>query len=148
MTTTGPTDTGAILAALEPLYEGTFRGRDLEYDPARRSLKFTLTHPAPAGRGLFGGRRHQRMAIHVGHITSYKQFLTGDEGSVYILDRAEIGRGGRELTFYFRPGDRAAMDVGRLEVSVEPTGELEPPHKVPPVVNPLASRDRPDRIRR
>lgn len=135
-------DREAFLKVMAPLSSGTFAGTDLVYDEASRTMTLTLTHPEQAGRSLFGRRRHPRIRISVSKIASYKQYLTGRVEEAYVLDRAEVGRGGEELCFYFRPGDRAVMDVSRIDVSVVETGEQAVPHRPPAVVNPLLHQDR------
>ena len=141
-TTQTTADRESFLKVMAPLAGGTFKGTELSYDETSRTMTLALTHPVEAGRSLLGRRRHPRVRITVFGITSYKQSLTGDAESVYVLDRAEVGRGGQELCFYFRPGDRAVMDVSHIEVSVAETGELASPHKPPAVVNPLLHEER------
>lgn len=125
-------DAGSFLSAMSPLRECTFEGRDLACDPAG-NVTLALAVPDAARRGSF-----TRTIVTVRGAGNYRQSLTAGPAAVYVLDRAEVGRGGREIAFYFRPGDRAVMDVERIEGSVRGTGERVPPHKRPAIANPLA----------
>ena len=88
-------------------------------------------------------RTSTRVVIAVRGAGNYRQSLTAGPDAVYVLDRAEVGRGGREIAFYFRPGDRAVMDVERIDGEVRHTGEPVTAHRRPDVVNPLATSKRP-----
>src|SRR4249920_3561401 len=107
-------DRATFLAALAPLSGALFTGGDLSYDAAARTMTLTLTHQGGGGTGagLFGKKGLQTSRVTVHRIESYKQSLTGAEHEGYVLDRAEVSRGGRELAFYFRPGDRAVEALG------------------------------------
>lgn len=128
-------DAASFQAALDPLKEATFEGRDLVCDA---SGTVTLALAVPEGR-----RASTRVVITVRGAGNYRQSLTAGPDAVYVLDRAEIGRGGHEIAFYFRPGDRAVMDVERIDGEVRHTGEPVAPHRRPAVVNPLAPQKRP-----
>ncbi len=131
-------DPGSFLTALSPLREATFTGRDLVCDPSG-SVTLTLAAPdAPTRRGVF-----RKVIVTVRGARNYRQSLTAGLDAVYVLDRAEIGRGGREIAFYFRPGDRAVMDVDGIDGSVRHTGEAVAPQDRPAIVNPLATAARP-----
>jgi hypothetical protein len=134
------TDPGSFLAALSPLREATFHGRDLVCD-ASGVVTLTLASSETAARRL-GRQACQRVIVTVRGARNYRQSLTAGPDGVYVLDRAEIGRGGREIAFYFRPGDRAVMDVEAIDGSVRRTGEEVPPHERPAIVNPLAAAPR------
>ncbi len=130
---TGPTttftDPETFLARLAPLREATFSGTDLHHDAARGTMSLRLRRPA--------GRRAEHVVVTVRGVDNYRQSLTHGPGGVYILDRVEVGRGGREIAFYFRPGDRAVMDVDRIDGTLEGSGDAVSPHDRPVVLNPL-----------
>src|SRR5688572_4094441 len=138
-------DRDSFLKAMAPLREGTFTGADLAYDENAREMTLTLTREDSSARrqGFLPGRRRNvwlRTVIHVSRIVSYKQSLASGPDEVYVLDRAEVGRGGQELAFYFRPGDRAVMDVEHIEAWVEDAGRATaPPRAV--IVNPIVAKD-------
>ena len=144
------TDRDSLLKALAPLRDGLFLGTDLVYDEASHTMTLSLTCPDTAaagggGRGFFlrpGKNSYRRHAIQVRHIVSYKQYLVASLEEVYVLDRAEVGRGGQELAFYFRPGDRAVMDVDQIDVRVEDVGRATAPSRKPGVVNPLLAKEK------
>ncbi len=132
-------DRASFLAAVAPLREAIFAGVDLSYDPDARTMTLTLTHTmdrSGAGRKLFASGL-QRSCITVRGITTYRQYLTGLDRDGYILDRAEVGRGGQELAFYFRPGDRAVMDIASIQGHVELLGPARSAPRPQPNVNPL-----------
>jgi len=137
-------DRASFLKALAGLAEGTFLGSDLVYDKASQRMTLTVTHQEGGGAGqrggFFGGRKptYLKTVVTVNHITRYKQSLTEGIQDVYVLDRAEVGRGGLELSLYFRPGDHAVMDVERIDGSVEDTGRVTHAPKKPVVKNPLS----------
>ncbi|MGH9869149.1 MAG: hypothetical protein ACREAA_13420 [Candidatus Polarisedimenticolia bacterium] len=139
-------DRDSFLKAMAPLREATFTGADLAYDEKAREMTFTLTREDPSTRRqsfLPGLRRNSwlRTVIHVRHIVSYRQSLASGQDEVYVLDRAEVGRGGQELAFYFRPGDRAVMDVENIEAWVEDAGRATAPPKAV-IVNPIVAKDK------
>jgi len=59
---------------------------------------------------------------------------------VYVVDRGEVGRGGEELALYFRPGDRAVMDVARIDGALTDAGKATSMPRKPVVMNPLRKR--------
>ena len=134
-------DRATFLEALAPLRNALFEGSDLAYDAAARTLTLTLTHSGQAGSGLFSRGGLQRTRVTVRRIAAYKQSLTSDTRDAYILDRAEVGRGGQELAFYFRPGDRAVMDVEAIEGDVEVLGAAHSAPRPQPNVNPLMKQE-------
>jgi hypothetical protein len=136
-------DRATFLAALAPLSGALFTGGDLSYDAAARTMTLTLTHQGGggAGAGLFGRKGLQTSRVTVHRIESYKQSLTGAEHEGYVLDRAEVSRGGRELAFYFRPGDRAVMDVAAIDGTVEALGAAASAPRRQPNVNPLMKEE-------
>jgi hypothetical protein len=143
------TDRDSLLKAIAPLRDGLFLGTELAYDEKSRTLTLSLTCPdgaaAGGGRGFFlrpGKNSYRRHAIQVRRIVSYKQYLAAGPDEVYVLDRAEVGRGGQELAFYFRPGDRAVMDVEQIDVRVEDAGRATAPPRKPGVVNPLLAKEK------
>ena len=139
-------DRDSFLKALAPLREAVFSGRDLVYSSEAGSLSFTLTREDPASRpGFLPGRRRPawlQTVIHVRRIVSYKQYLAAGPDEVYVLDRGEVGRGGSELAFYFRPGDRAVMDVEQIDVTVEDAGRATAPPRKPQIVNPIVAKEK------
>ena len=131
-------DAASFQAAVLPLREATFNGQDLSCDPSG-NVTLALSVPAAAAGGLTGRRAFARVVVTVCGGFNYRQSLIAGPNAVYILDRAEIGRGGHEIAFYFRPGDRAVMDVERIEGSVRHTGERVAPQTRPTIANPLAT---------
>ncbi len=139
-------DRASFLKMLSALRDATFFGRDLVFDEGTGTMTLTVTRTdtAGGGGGFPWGRKpsYLRTAITVRNILSYKQYLTAGQDDVYVLDRAEVGRAGRELAFYFRPGDRAVMDVAQIEGRVEDTGKATSAPRKPVIVNPLLSKER------
>jgi len=125
-------DTVSFLEALAPLREATFEGTDLTWDAADGTMRLALSW-APSPRGAA-----YRVIVTVRGAGNYRQSLTNGPASTYVLDRVECGRGGHELSFYFRPGDRAVMDVERIDGTVERTTGKAKRHSRPAGVNPLA----------
>ena len=140
-------DRASFLKTLSTLRDATFFGRDLVFDESTGSMTLTVTRTDTVGRPggfLGGGRRpsYLRTSVIVRNILSYKQSLTAGEGDVYVLDRAEVGRAGSELAFYFRPGDRAVMDIAQIEGHVEDIGKATSAPKKPVIMNPLLKKER------
>ncbi|HKY32347.1 MAG TPA: hypothetical protein VJV23_07425 [Candidatus Polarisedimenticolia bacterium] len=139
-------DRASLLKAIAPLRDATFLGRELVHDAASRSVTLTLTRPDAAGRrpgGFFAGARrpsYLRTVVRIRRVVSYKQYLTAGPEDVYVLDRAEVERNGTEIALYFRPGDRAVMDVEGIEGMVEDAGKATSAPRRPPGVNPLAGK--------
>ena len=142
------TDRDSFLKALAPLRDSLFAGTDLVHDAAARTMTLTITcedHSSGGGRGFIqrmGRTKHRRVVIHVRHIVSYKQYLATGPSDVYVLDRAEVGRGGQELAFYFRPGDRAVMDVEQIDVRVEDAGRATSLPRRPAIINPVIAKEK------
>lgn len=142
------TDRDSFLKALAPLRDALFVGTDLVHDAAAGTMSLTVTcedRASGGGRGFLrraGWKKHRRVVIHVRHIVSYKQYLTTGPSDIYVLDRAEVGRGGQELAFYFRPGDRAVMDVGQIDVRVEDAGHATSLPRRPDIINPVIAREK------
>jgi len=141
------TDRDSFLKAMAPLREATFTGADLVYDEEAREMTLALTREdrATGRQGLLPGRRKNswlRTVIHVRRIVSYRQSLASGPDEVYVLDRAEVGRGGQEVAFYFRPGDRAVMDVEHIEARVEDAGRATAPPRKPVIVNPVVAKEK------
>src|SRR3989442_14719953 len=78
----------------------------------------------------------------VRRITSYKQSLAGAPDDVYVFDRAEVGRAGQELAFFFRPGDRAVMDVESIDGFVEDAGRATAAPRAPVIQNPILKEEK------
>ncbi len=139
-------DRASFLKAAGVLREATFFGRDLVHDKAAHTLVFTLTRADGSGGsgGFMGGRKtsYLKTVVTVKGITSYKQSLAGEIDDVFVFDRAEVGRAGQELAFYFRPGDRAVMDVEQITGSVEDAGKATSAPRRPVIVNPLVKEER------
>jgi len=129
-------DPGSFQTALSPLREATFTGRDLVCDPSG-CMTLTLAVPAVPPRRL-ARRVFHKVVVTVRGARNYRQSLTAGPDAVYVLDRTEVGRGGHEIAFYFRPGDRAVMDVDGVVGSVRHTGEAVAPQVRPAIRNPLA----------
>ncbi len=128
------------------LREANFVGSDLGYDKAAGTMRLALTRvDASTSRGLLGARRAAwlRTVLTVRHIKQYKQSLAGATDDVYVFDRAEVGRGGQELAIYFRPGDRAVMDVEQIDGTIEDAGKATAPSRKPVTTNPLAAQEKP-----
>jgi hypothetical protein len=140
-------DRATFLKAMTSLREATFYGRDLVHDEAARTLSFTLTRTdqSKGGAGSFMASRKPafiKTLVTVRHIGSYTQYLSGGADDVYVLDRAEVGRAGKELAFFFRPGDRAVMDVDSIEGFVEDAGRATSAPRKPVIQNPLLKQER------
>ena len=120
-------DTHAWHGAFTALRDATFNGRDLVHDEAANTFTLTVTRPESQDHSgsLFFRRKPScvRTSVTVRHITGYRQYLAGETDDVFIIDRVEVGRGGQELAFCFRPGDRAVMDVGQITGTVEDVGK-------------------------
>ena len=131
--------------AVTALREATFQSADLIWDEATHTMTLTVTRPENPGRsGSFFFRRkqaHVRTTVTVRHITGYRQSLAGEVGDVYIVDRAEVGRGGHEIAFFFRPGDRSVMDVEHIAGTVEDVGRATAAPRLPVIRNPLLSQE-------
>lgn len=143
------TDRDSLLKAFAPLRDALFLGTDLVHDPGGRTMTLTLTCEDPGssgkGRGFLlrsGKKRFRRVVIQARRIVSYKQYLATGPGDVYVLDRVEVGRGGQELAFYFRPGDRAVMDVEEIDVRVEDAGYASSMPRRPAAVNPILAKEK------
>ena len=139
-----------MMKAMALVRDATFHGQDLVFDESSRTLGLTVTRLESAGggtRGLFGGRRGSYLKTHVSlrQVTACTRSLTGEEEDVYALDRTEVGRGGQEVTLYFRPGDRVVLDVGRIDGALEDIGRATAPPKRPVVMNPLLKKERESR---
>ncbi|HET9482111.1 MAG TPA: hypothetical protein VFP98_10175 [Candidatus Polarisedimenticolia bacterium] len=139
-------DRASFLKATAQLRDATFLGNDLSYDEAARTMTLTVTRDASQGGagGFLGTRKRSwlRTVITIRRIEAYKQYLAGEPDDVYVLDRTEVGRDGREVAFYFRPGDRAVMDVGAIEGSVEDSGRATSAPRKPVILNPLVKEER------
>jgi len=140
-------DRASFLKATVPLRNASFYGTDLVYDKAAGTLTFALTRvdASQGGAGGFLGSRkasYIRSGVTVRHITSYTQSLAGQPEDVYVFDRAEVGRGGQELAFFFRPGDRAVMDVEQIDGFVEDEGRATSAPRQPVIENPLMKEER------
>ena len=139
-------DRTSFLKAVGVLREATFLGSDLVHDKAAHTLVFTLTRADGSGGagGFLGGRKtsYLKTIVTVKGISSYKQSLAGEVDDVYVFDRAEVGRSGQELAFYFRPGDRAVMDVDQITGSVEDAGKATSAPRRPTIVNPIVKEER------
>ena len=127
------------------LREATFQSDDLVWDEVAATMRLTVTRPENPGRsgGLFFRRRaaYVRTAVTVRYIIGYRQSLAGEPGAVYIVDRAEVGRGGHEIMFFFRPGDRAVMDVDHIAGTVEDVGRVTAAPRMPVIRNPLLTQE-------
>ena len=138
-------DAISFLHAVAALREATFQSTDLIWDEAVLTMKLTVTRPENPGQSgsLFFRRKaaYVRTMVTVRHITGYRQSLAGQAGDVYIVDRAEVGRGGHEIAFFFRPGDRSVMDVDHIAGTVEDVGRATAPPRVPVIRNPLLSQE-------
>ena len=140
-------DRATFLKAMTPMREATFYGHDIVYDEASRTMTFTLTR-ADQSRGGAGGFMAARKQIYiktlitVRRISSYKQYLAGQPDDVYVFDRAEVGRGGQELAFYFRPGDRAVMDVEQIDGFIEDSGRVTAAPRSPTIQNPILKEEK------
>jgi hypothetical protein len=80
--------------------------------------------------------------VTVRHITGYRQYLAGETDDVFIIDRVEVGRGGQELAFYFRPGDRAVIDVDQIGGTVVDVGKATSAPRRPAIRNPLHTEEK------
>jgi len=142
-------DRASFLKAAHALKDATFYGRDLVYDEESRTMTLTVTRVDPStsgmgGGGFFGARKpaYLKSVVTVRHIATYRQSLTDGDDDVYVVDRAEVGRGGEELAFYFRPGDRAVMDVERIDGVIVDAGKATSMPRKPVVMNPLLKKER------
>ena len=140
-------DRASFLKAMISMKEATFYGHDLVHDEAAGTLAFTLTRPDPTrgGAGGFLASRkpsYIKTLITVRRITGYKKYLAGEADDVYVFDRAEVGRGGQELAFYFRPGDRAVMDVESIDGFVEDAGRATSAPRKPVIQNPILKEEK------
>lgn len=139
-------DAASFLHAAAVLRGSTFQSDDLSWDEAAHTMTLTVTRPENPGQS--GSRFFRRKeaylktAVTVRHITGYRQSLAGAAGDVYIVDRAEVGRGGHEIAFFFRPGDRAVMDVEQIDVTVEDAGRATAPPRKPQIVNPIVAKEK------
>lgn len=143
------TDRSSLVEAMAVMREATFLGRDLVFDEPAGVLELTVTRLEAGGgpRGLLGGRKGSwlltRVSVH--NVTACTRSLTGEEEDVYVLDRTEVGRGGQEITLFFRPGDRVLLAVDRIDGTVEDIGKATAPPKSPVVMNPLLKKERESR---
>jgi len=138
-------DRASFLKAMTPLRDASFYGSELVHDKASGTFTLTLTRAdASRGGGFLSSRKtfYIKTLVTVRRITSYTQYLVGPAEDVYVLDRAEVGRGGLELSFYFRPGDRAVMDVEHIEGVVEDTGRVTSAPRQPVIQNPLLKEEK------
>lgn len=140
-------DRASFLKTISSLKEATFLGTDLAHDQAARTFTLTLTRADVSSSqkgGFFGARKpaYLKTVVTVRRVASYKQYLINGPEEVYVLDRAEVGRGGQELAFYFRPGDRAVMDVDQIDGMVEDAGRATAPPRKPATVNPIVKQER------
>jgi hypothetical protein len=140
-------DRASFLKAMIPMREGTFHGRDLVYDEPTRTFTLTVTRvdQSKGGAGGFMSSRKPafiKTQITIKAVTSYKQFLTGDPDDVYVFDRAEVGRGGQEVAFFFRPGDRAVMDVETISGVIEDSGRATAAPRSPVIQNPILKEEK------
>lgn len=128
------------------LREATFHGHDLVHDEAAGTVTLTLTRPEspdqPGSRFFRRKASYVRTMVTVRHVTGYRQYLAGETDDVFILDRVEVGRGGQEIAFYFRPGDRVVMDVDQIAGKVEDVGKGTSAPRRPNIRNPLLAEER------
>lgn len=138
-------DRASFLKAAVVLREATFYGTDLVHDERTHTLTLSLTRAEPSGgsSGFFGGRKSAwlRTVLTIRKVTGYKQSLALEQDDVYVFDRAEVGRGGAEIALYFRPGDRAVLDVEQIDGTLEDTGRATSVPKKPVIRNPLAEEE-------
>lgn len=139
-------DRSSLLHAMAAVREATFHGREIAHDEASRTVTLTVTraeNPGQPGSRFFRKRASfLRTAITVRHVTGYQLSLAGEPEDIYILDRVELGRGGQEIALYFRPGDRAVIDVDQITGSVEDVGKATSSPRRPVIRNPLAAEER------
>jgi len=140
-------DRASFLKALTALREAAFTGSDLIHHEPKRTVSLTLTRvdssSSGIGGGFFGRRKpaYLKTVLTVRRVAAYKQSLALGPEDVYVLDRGEVGRGGQEIALYFRPGDRAVMDVEQIDGSVEDVGKATSAPQKPTVANPLATQE-------
>ena len=135
------------MKAVSCLRDATFMGHELVHDEPSHTVTLTLTRSDSAkgsNFALFGGKKqtYLRTVIKIRSVVSYKQFLTAGPDEVYVFDRGEVERAGEELSFYFRPGDRAVMGVEQIDGSLEDVGKATAPPKSPIIENPILTQDR------
>lgn len=142
-------DLASFLKATSVLREATFVGVDLTHDESTRSVRLAVTRPDDStarGRagGFLSGRRpaYLRTELVIRQTVTYRQSLAHGPDEVYVFDRAEVGRGGSEISLYFRPGDRAIMDVEKIDGSVEDAGRATSAPRKPVIVNPILKQER------
>ena len=140
-------DRASFLKAMTGMKEATFYGRDLLYDELSRTLTLSITRVdrSRGGAGAFLVSRRPsyiRTLVTVRRVTSYTQYLSGGPDDVYVLDRAEVGRSGQELSFFFRPGDRAVIDVEAIDGFVEDAGRATAAPRMPVIQNPLLKKEK------
>ena len=138
-------DATSFLQAAVVLREATFQSTDLLWDEPARTMTLTVPRPSNPGKpgGFFFRRKaaYVRTTVTIHQITEYRQSLAGEPGDVYIVDRAEVGRGGHEIAFFFRPGDRAVMDIEKIAGVIEDVGPAAAPPRRPVIRNPLLTQE-------
>ncbi|HEY3175439.1 MAG TPA: hypothetical protein VGK94_06705 [Candidatus Polarisedimenticolia bacterium] len=139
-------DRASLLHAMTAVRDSTFHGLDLVHDEAAGTFTMTVTRPdAPDSPGSRFFRRkasYIKTMVTVRHVTGFRQYLAGEKDDIFIVDRVEVGRGGQEVAFYFRPGDRCVMDVDQIAGSVEDVGKATAAPRRPAIRNPLVAEEK------
>lgn len=125
---------------------GLFAGPDLAFDKAAGTLRLRVTCPeneqAGGLRSLLPRRPSWRIRVlEMTGVLRYRQSLTGGLEEVYAVDRCEVERSGTEITLYFRPGDRAVIEVDAIHGTLTDSGRATAIPKKPRTHNPLLAEE-------